>query len=177
MNNRTFIAAIAVIVIFSFVAIAKSYNKNNQTQPSRLGVAQAEEKNASRHISAGQRVSYSQAIPTSGPHGQEASWGYSAQQLPNKNIIHNMEHGGIVVSYRPDLDTATVQKLVKLFTKPYADPQFIPGKAIVMPRAGQKQSIVLASWNRLLKLNNYDQKTLENYYWTNEGKSPEPRGI
>lgn len=176
MSNRIFYGLIAIVLIAAFVlAMPKSKHDKPTT---RLGTAQAEEKNASNHIMDSQQVSYSQPIPTSGPHGQEAPWGYSPTQLPNQAIIHNMEHGGVVVSYRPDLDEATVNRLKALFTKPWSgDSHFTPSKAIVMPRQGQKDAIVLASWNRLLKLSAYNKQVLENYYYTNEGKSPEPNGV
>ena len=175
MNNRLFYGLIVALIIGSVIFIGTTKNKHQL--PPRLGTAQADEANPRKHIAPGQKVTYSQPIPTSGPHGNEAPWGYSPQQLPNEAIIHNMEHGGVIISYRPDLDPSTVSKLVALFTKPYSDPNFTTSKAIVMPRNGQVEPIILSSWNRILKLNSYDQKTLENYYLTNVGKSPEPRGV
>lgn len=170
MSTRNFLILIVFLVAGAFGAIA--YNNARTPAKPRLGTAQTD---AGRtHISPGKQVAYKAAIPTSGPHGEEAPWGYSPQQLPNENIIHNMEHGGIVVSYRPDLDSATIEKLRALFTKPYAVSSFQPTKVIIMPRAGQQEPIVLASWDRLLKLDSYNQQTLIDYYLTNVGHSPEP---
>lgn len=170
MRNRNFFI-ISVIVVAGFIGLVIYKNVTTPAKP-RLGIAQTDE--GRTHITPGQKVTYKAAIPTSGPHGEEAPWGYSPQQLLNENIIHNMEHGGIVVSYQPDLDSKTVEKLIALYTKPYAVSSFKPTKVVIMPRAGQQKPIVLASWNRLLELDSYNQQTLIDYYLTNVGHSPEP---
>ncbi len=170
MSNKLFLIIIAIIVVSVTGVVV--FNKAKTPAKPRLGVAQQDE--GRDHIKPGQKVTYKNAIPTSGPHGEEAPWGYSAQQLPNENIIHNMEHGGIVVSYRTDLDKATIQKIKALYTEPYTVDTFHPTKVVVMPRAEQQKPIVLASWNRLLELDTYDQQTLIDYYLTNVGHSPEP---
>lgn len=175
MNNRTFGIAIAVLILITIGFIASTASKNKPLP--RSGIAQVEAADARKHVAATANPDYHTAIPTSGPHANEANWGNSATQLPNVQIIHNMEHGGIIVSYRPNIDPATKQKLISLFTKPYANPKFNPTKAIVMPRADQKEPIVLASWERTESFASFDRAKLENYYLTNIGKSPEPRGI
>lgn len=175
MNNRSFIILLGLLIIIptSYVALHKS----KSSLPPRMGTAQAEEPKARDHVPAAKAVKYTQTIPTSGPHANEASWGYYAEELPNSAVIHNMEHGGVIASYRPNTDPATVKKLKGLFTKPYANAKFSPTKAIVMPRAQQTKAIMLTSWDRSLELDTYQQQTLINYYLTNVGHSPEPRGL
>ena len=170
MSNKVFLIVITLIVI-SVTGIVV-FNKAKTPAKPRLGVAQQDE--GRKHIGASEKGTYKAAIPTSGPHSEEAPWGYSAQQLPDENIIHNMEHGGIVASYRPDLDETTINKIRALYTEPYTVDTFHPTKVVIMPRAGQQKPIVLASWDRLLELDTYDQQTLIDYYLTNVGKSPEP---
>jgi hypothetical protein len=169
MSNKLFIIIIVVLV---FVTGAVVFNKAKTPPKPRLGIAQQDK--GRKHIKPGEKVTYKNAIPTSGPHGEEASWGYSPVQLPNENIIHNMEHGGIVVSYRPDLNKSVIQEIIALYTGPYTADSFHPTKVVIMPRAEQQKPIVLASWNRLLELDNYDQQTLIDYYLSNVGHSPEP---
>ncbi len=170
MSNKLFLIVITIIVVFATGAVV--LNRAKTPPKPRLGVAQQDE--GRKHIKPREKVTYKNAIPTSGPHGEETSWGYSPAQLPNENIIHNMEHGGIVVSYRPDLDKSVVQKIKALYTEPYTVDRFHPTKVVIMPRAEQQKPIVLASWNRLLELDNYDQQKLIDYYLTNVGHSPEP---
>lgn len=170
MSSKVFVGVIGLLVI-GVSGFAIFQNKSEPPKP-RLGIEQPDE--GREHIAAGQKATYKNKIPTSGPHAEGVPWQAYDQQVPDENIIHNMEHGGVVVSYRPDLDAATVQKLKGLFTKPYAVNKFSPTKAVVMPREGQEKPIVIASWNRILELDSYDQQTLIDYYLGNIGKSPEP---
>ena len=52
------------------------------------------------HVPEGQKVGYSDAPPTSGEHwSRPASCGFYTEDLPDERIVHNLEHGNIVVSY------------------------------------------------------------------------------
>ena len=52
------------------------------------------------HVSQNQTVSYSTLPPTSGDHwGTPAICGFYEGGLPDESIVHNLEHGNIVVSY------------------------------------------------------------------------------
>src|SRR3989344_5078 len=43
---------------------------------------------------------YNSNPPTSGPHYEQPSrWGVSQAELPDEQLIHNLEHGGIWISY------------------------------------------------------------------------------
>lgn len=172
MSNRTFV----VLIIIVGLALGGIFLKTKKPESvlARLGTKQADE--GRQHVSQTEKIQYKAPIPTSGPHSQEAEWGVSPIQLPNESVVHNMEHGGVVISYSPDLDSTTVSKLTALFEKPYAVSTFLPTKAIVMPRSEQTKPIVLASWNRELQLDSFDQQKIIDYYNTNIGKSPEPKG-
>jgi len=51
---------------------------------------------------------YNSMPATSGPHyGREAEWGIHAEAVPDELTVHNLEHGGIAIQYRPDLEEAT----------------------------------------------------------------------
>lgn len=167
-------AGIIAIIIVGLTGLAL-FQKKEVPETPRLGYDQADE--GREHLQEGQPpyTNYKAKIPASGPHAtQPAPWQAYDQQVPDQNVIHNMEHGGIVVSYRPDLDPVTVQKLKGLFSKPYSNKGFTPSKAIVMPRENQEKPIVLASWNHILELDSFDEKTLIDQYYKNIGKSPEP---
>ena len=52
------------------------------------------------HVPEGQRVDYQDAPPTSGQHWPTpAGCGFYTESLPDERIVHNMEHGNVVVSY------------------------------------------------------------------------------
>ncbi len=171
MNNKIFYGLL--IVLAAGLAITLALTSGNDRPKSRLGV---EQPNAGRqHVAEDQRVDYKSAIPTSGSHWEvEAPWGFYDQELPNERVVHNMEHGGIVISYKPHLGQTTFDRVKGLFFKPFSDQSFQPNKVVMMPRQEQKEAIVMASWDRLMTLESYDQQKMIDYYLTNVGKSPEP---
>ena len=94
---------------------------------------------------------YSSNPPTSGWHWpQAAPWGVYDVTQPDEQLIHNLEHGGIWVSYKlSTVDAETIAKL-KDFTKRYR-------KIIVEPREANEANISLAAWTRLENLDQYDE--------------------
>lgn len=66
--------------------------------------------------------------PTSGPHASPLSWGVYDTEVLNDTVIHNMEHGGIYVSYRLGLPKDQLEKLSKLLFEPFSNPEFQPAE-------------------------------------------------
>ncbi len=112
--------------------------------------------------------------PTSGEHAEPVAWGVYDQEIPEANAIHNLEHGGVYISYRSDLPKEEQDKIKALFSKPYANPEFTPSKALVAPRDENKSPIVMSSWRRSQTFERFDEAAMINYYKENVGKSPEP---
>lgn len=164
---------ILTIVIAGMVGLFMVTKKDAPPQAQRLGYDQPDE--GRDHLEQGQPEyrNYKAKVPTSGPHVGLSPYQAYDQELPAQNYLHNLEHGGVVISYRPDTDPATVQKLKGLFAKPYARKEFAPTEAIVMPRESQEKPIVLASWNHIVEFDNYDEQSLMEQYRLNTGKAPE----
>ncbi|MEP6998215.1 MAG: DUF3105 domain-containing protein [Betaproteobacteria bacterium] len=120
------------------------------------------------HIAVGAtHLPYNSNPPTSGPHYVEpASWGIYQSELPDETLVHNLEHGGIWISYS-DIDPATKQR-IEMLAKEH------PNKMIVTPRSEDDAKIVLASWRRLLKLERFDEDTVMSFIKANKNRSPEP---
>ena len=81
-------------------------------------------------------------------------------------MLHNLEHGGIWISYT-DIDQ-DIQSKIEDLAKKY------PDKLVVTPRAKDDTKIVVASWTRLLKLGQYDEAKIIEFIGVNKNKSPEP---
>lgn len=170
MSNKFFIGFIALMIVGSagFVAVK---NSNRPAQGERPGVAH--EDKGRKHVEEGGKL-YGGAIPpTSGDHASPAPWQVYNQEVPDVNTVHNLEHGGIVISYRPDLPQEQVTKMKELFSKPYSRKNFSPIKAIVAPRAANESPIIMSSWTRNLKMESFDEEKMVQYYLRNVGKAPE----
>lgn len=121
------------------------------------------------HITGTDHPQYNSNPPTSGWHwAQPAKWGVYDRELPDEQIMHNLEHGGVWISYQPSLDKETVGKL-EAIVKRY------PTKVILTPRKANDKPIALAAWTRLQKLDSFDESAIENFIKSYRGKiGPEP---
>ena len=78
--------------------------------------------------------------PTSGPHFQEwVVWGFYEEEVPLVKSVHNLEHGGVVIHYGPQVPQAEVDKL-RAF---YGDD---PNGLLVAPLASNGDKITLSAW-------------------------------
>lgn len=97
------------------------------------------------HIALGTPFEYNSNPPTSGPHfATPAEWGVYQEEIADQILIHNLEHGGVWISYTPGLDPALVAKLEGFHHE-------FGRKIIVAPRAANDTNIALAAWNHLDK--------------------------
>ncbi len=122
----------------------------------------------SPHIEDGsEHAPYNSNTPTSGPHYvRPAEWGVYQEALPDEQLVHNLEHGGIWISYRDVGENTKIQ--LEALAKRY------PRSVVLIPRAENDASIVLASWGRLEKLETFDEERIRNFIRRNVNKSPEP---
>lgn len=118
------------------------------------------------HINIGDDFgSYNSNPPTSGAHAGAAPWGFSEVEIVDQNAIHNIEHGGIWISYK-DIDE---QSLEVLRTIARTNSQSV----IISPRAANDSPVAIASWGRLLKTDVVDEEQIKEFIKGNKNKSPE----
>ncbi|MBI2036995.1 MAG: DUF3105 domain-containing protein [Candidatus Liptonbacteria bacterium] len=150
----------ATVVIGSlFILLAR---QGQQPRPGEAFAIQGQE-----HIAVGaSHPEYNSNPPTSGWHyGQPANWGIYQNELPDEQVLHNLEHGGIWISYT-DIDDAMKMALEKIAKA--------RSKIILAPRSKNDAPIVLASWGRLQKFQTFDEQAIRAFIDANSNKSPEP---
>ena len=154
---------ITILIIGGIVFVIKAPNKK-----AAVAVGDSYPSLGQEHIDVGAKhIAYNSNPPTSGPHyAVPAKWGLYQNEIADETLVHNLEHGGIWISYK-DLDKETISKIETL-AKAHTY------KIIVTPRAGNDAKIVLASWTRLVKLDKFDEDTILNFIKSNLNKSPEP---
>jgi hypothetical protein len=100
---------------------------------------------------------YSTDPPTSGPHYENvAPWGVSAEPVKKELMVHNLEDGGVVISYRPDIDAATLDQL-KAVTGSY------PTEVLTAPYPDLSNPIVLTAWRRIDRLDAFDEARIRRF--------------
>ncbi len=150
------------LVVFGFYKLA---DKQTPTVPapgeffSSLG---------QQHIDPGSsHPAYNSNPPTSGWHyPQPAQSGIYDTELPDEQLIHNLEHGQIWITYKPDLPKDQVEALANI-AKSYGS------KMIMEPRKENDSPIVIVAWQHLFKLNTVDEAKIKAFAGAYRGRGPE----
>ena len=112
-------------------------------------------------------VVYNSNPPTSGPHYSAAAQsGIYDTEFPDRELIHNIEHGHIWISYRPGLSKEEIEQLA-VIAKSYGT------KIIMAPRAKDDSPIVVAAWKHVLKLSTVDEVQIKAFINALRGHGPE----
>lgn len=165
-NSLVFLLIIGAVVGF-FWGVVKLKKLAETNQPG----LKIEEMASDRHIPIGEsHEPYNSSPPTSGPHyANPANWGIYDRELEYEALVHNLEHGGIVIGYR-DLDEESVKKLTALFEKL----QKINGRAIMAPDSKLTDAkITLTAWGWLDKLQSYEEKRIADFFQAHVDRGPE----
>jgi len=109
---------------------------------------------------------YNSSPPTSGPHSpQPARWGSSSQTIPKETLVHNLEHGGVVVHYK-GLSNQQIDELDKLVDA-HAD------GVVDNPNQTIDQPIVMTAWTKMEKCKRFSIPAIKGFVALNCGKGPE----
>lgn len=163
--DKTVIGILGVtVLVLGGIIVASSLSPENQ--PS---LGEEIELQPATHITVGEsHPDYSSNPPTSGWHyASPAEWGASIDPIDDETAIHNLEHGGVWISYHPEkIDQATIDQLTDL-VRGYRS------KVILSPRAGNDAPIAIASWGRLQSFDQFDESQLRQFIEQNKNKGPE----
>lgn len=126
------------------------------------------------HIAEGEpHEPYNSSPPTSGPHygspGGPVDTGFYPSPLPPEAVVHNLEHGQIVIWYRPDAQSDTIDDIEAL-----VDQQ--PTATVAVPYEGVEDpyDFVLTAWTVSRGCERVSQAVVDEFRRDYQGKSPEP---
>lgn len=131
------------------------------------------------HIPAGTRGSYQTLPPNSGSHwGAPAgpvAWGIKDQKIPDEASVHNLEHGGVIISYKALTgdEVAKLKDLVRiLMNNGYP-------KIILQPYAEMNDArIAVTAWRWQIKLPTYDDVPIVKFVRAHyDGPDAPERGV
>lgn len=113
-------------------------------------------------------VEYEQSPPVGGPHHQEwLDCGVYDEPVPEENVVHDLEHGTVWITYDPDaVDAEGVDQLAAV----------LPDNGILSPYPGLSSPVVLTVWGRQLGVTGPDDPRIALFVEEFEGgeTSPEP---
>lgn len=121
------------------------------------------------HIAVGNpHLAYNSNPPTSGWHyNNPADEKFYNEELPDEQLVHNLEHGDIWIAYRPGISEDIKNQLRK----------FGNGKTITTARSKNEFDIALVAWGRLdafnIENNILDENRIASFIKRYTNKGPE----
>lgn len=128
------------------------------------------------HAPDGQQLTYNPYPPSSGTHyGVTADYGFHDTQVPDGQLVHNLEHGAVILYYKPGASSDVIQQLKDAYTN------FPPGKygkvkMVVTPSAQLTQPFAMTAWTRLEYFSTLDINAMRAFYqaWVDKGPEDVP---
>lgn len=171
-NTKKFLwVLVAIVAIAGIIIGGIKYSRSRAvTVPGEVYGNDGQE-----HVSLTRQFTYSSNPPSSGPHyGSPANWGIYDYEVNDKFFIHNLEHGGVWIAYRPDIPAEVVAEL-RAIVDEYGGSKFV-----MAPRSGNDTDIAIAAWNRVYKfdlsestLTDSEKEQIHAFYHARKNKGPE----
>lgn len=157
-----------VIILGGGIWLLSVQGAKEQAKLSKSLIGEAIAIQGANHVPEGTKEDYNSNPPTSGPHyANSQPAGIYDKPVPDGNLIHSMEHGAVILWYKPDLPASDSAKLKSIFNDASAS------KKIIVPRDSLDVPVALTSWGRLLKLQTIDENQIKTFMETNEDRGPE----
>lgn len=153
-NRRLLIGGVVAAVLAAAVVFFAT-----RPEPEGLGNIQTLPDLGQAHIDpTGPTPEYNSDPPTSGPHAPSpAQCGIYREAVPDINLVHDLEHGVVIISYDPTLAESDRTQLED-FARDAGT------HIIVLPREAMETPIALTAWTKLLQLDTVDMPTINAFY-------------
>jgi hypothetical protein len=170
-RNITIVVVLVVLSVVGYLQLTKKSPEEiafeqEVEEVSLDGKVEEFEIEGANHIGAEQTTTYNTNPPTSGSHwASPAGWGFNDKELPDEQLVHNIEHGGIWITYK-DLDEESINRL-KDIAKSNSN------SVVITKREENNNPLVVASWGRMMRLTEVDEALIQKYIDTYINQSPE----
>lgn len=159
---------LTVAILGGGVWLLSAQDTKEQARLSKPLIGEAIASQGANHVPEGTKEDYNSNPPTSGPHyANSQPAGIYDKPIPDGNLIHSMEHGAVILWYKPDIAASDSAKLKSLFN------EVSVSKKLMVPRDSLDVPVALTSWGRLLKMQTIDENQIKNFMETNEDRGPE----
>lgn len=136
-----------------------------------------------KHVASGTHVAnYNSNPPSSGDHwDQPAKAGVYENEQPDEQLVHNLEHGYIWISYLPKLeqseatDSAQLKQGISDEDKKALEDlvKNDDWKMILAPRRANDSLIALSAWGRVLKMDSLNLDKIREFIRVYRNRGPE----
>jgi hypothetical protein len=136
------------------------------------------EEQSSPHVAPGTPIAFRDNPPVNGTHYDVwARWGIYREAIPRGYWVHNLEHGAIVIAYKPELSSAERDRLEAfvraLPPEPECAAQGVRRRIIVTPDPMLPTRVAALAWNHAYTADCVDEAALERVVLGLTGRAPE----
>jgi hypothetical protein len=122
------------------------------------------------HVDEGTPIQYNSNPPTSGDHyATPADAGFSSTAVEDERLVHNLEHGQIVVWYSPDAATATVDAI-----RSTVEAAGLPLLAAPYEELPPGSDVAFSAWGASQTCADFSNDVLNGFRTTYQAQGPEP---
>lgn len=171
LTGRTLWIAGAVLGVIILAPILMGLFENDDPPEVLQGSVQELPDEGRDHVEEGTQIDYDSEPPTSGPHYPRwANPGLYREDIEPGLLVHNLEHGHIVIYYSPSLlSTEGASKLTDLTDEYTGDWDAV----LALPREDSDYELILTAWNHKLELEEYDEEMVDAFVDEYRGRGPE----
>jgi hypothetical protein len=168
-QKKTFKSFLVVGIIILFIGGAGFFIWSLY-EPLGQDYSQAMPFEGQAHVAEGTSVEYKTNPPGSGNHWpMPLQDGIYDKEKPDEAVVHSMEHGRVIVSYKPSLPAQAIGRLKDIAGQ---------NAVILLPRSKNDTDIASTAWTRLDKFNlnpdgTLDEKRIKDFIRRYKNKGPE----
>jgi hypothetical protein len=127
-----------------------------------------------QHVPEGTTVSYQANPPASGPHYPVwARYREHAQAVPRPYWVHNLEHGAIVLLFRPDAPASAIQTLRDAFQALPSDPACGHRRTLLTPDPLLPRPVAAVAADHVMMADRLEAAWVRSFTDTYRGRGPE----
>lgn len=179
-RRSNLVTIVVAIVVIGVVVLLIVRERSGGSGPIGVPAAEARcepverhEIEGSDHVAEGQPVQYRTSPPTSGDHAESpADDGFYSAPVAAERLVHNLEHGQIVIWYRPDASGEVVDGLER-----YIDDTKQPFALIAVPYDGLAGDVdyAMTAWGVSRGCELMSGDAIDNFRSRFQGRGPEQR--
>jgi hypothetical protein len=125
------------------------------------------------HVDPGTAVDYETIPPTSGPHyPTPADPGFYSAPVPEPTLVHNLEHGQIVIWYRPEAPAETREQIERL-----VEQEPVATLAAPYDNLPEPYDLALGAWGASQVCEGVSQEVVDGFRARFQGRGPENVGV
>ena len=126
-----------------------------------------------KHVPAGEVITYANYPPSSGTHyDSTAEYGFSDKEIAEGQLVHSLEHGAIVLYYKPGLPADVLDSLRQAYTSlPLSKHGKV--KMVIAPYPKLQTPMAIAAWTRVEPLTEFNFQQIQTFYQALVDKGPE----